>query len=212
MRLQKKTTSQGAGTYQEINKALCLEAPLIIGLCGYSRVGKDTAAKALVQERYFRRIAFADPLKQCLLALNPLVPSDPQDDSSQHLHLRDYCKQVGSWTLAKEHPEVRRLTQVMGTEVGRNILDHDLWVRLAQSKIVDNTIFTDVRFPNEARLVRQKGGYLIRIDRPGYGPVNEHLSDRAFEGWSFDEIFVNDGTIQELQEKLLTWVDQHSAV
>jgi dephospho-CoA kinase len=45
---------------------------MIVGISGYARSGKDEAAKALV-EMGFERRAFADKLREFLLALNPMV-------------------------------------------------------------------------------------------------------------------------------------------
>ena len=47
---------------------------VLIGLCGYAAAGKDTAARVLIDEFFFQRVAFADPIKAALLALDPFVP------------------------------------------------------------------------------------------------------------------------------------------
>lgn len=164
-------------------------------------MGKATAAQVLLDELGFQRIAFAEPIKGALLALDPLIPQD-----GQVIRLSEYC-QTHSWSQAKDHPEVRRLMQIMGTDVGRNLFDPDLWVRLAKRKLestlsVGDVVITDVRFPNEARLVRGYGGLLVRIERPGFGPVNEHVSDRASERWAYDRRIDNDADINSLHGKV----------
>lgn len=176
---------------------------VLIGLCGYAGVGKDTAAEVLLEELAFQRIAFADPIKKALLALDPLVPGAKP---GEFLRLSEFT-QDRDWSEIKEYPEVRRLMQVMGTEVGRNLFDPDIWVRLAERKLestlsVGDVVVTDVRFPNEARLIRGYGGLLIRIDRPGFGPVNEHLSDRASERWAYESRVDNDGDVESLRKKM----------
>jgi hypothetical protein len=61
-------------------------------------------------------------------------------------------------------------------------------------------VITDVRFANEAAAIRSWGGEIIRIDRPGVGPVNGHVSEAMpFEP---DEVIENDGTIEDLQDHL----------
>jgi dephospho-CoA kinase len=45
----------------------------LIGLSGYARSGKDEAAKVLIEEFGFKRIAFADKLRDFLYALDPIV-------------------------------------------------------------------------------------------------------------------------------------------
>lgn len=176
---------------------------VLIGLCGYAGVGKDTAAQVLLEELRFQRIAFADPIKGGLLALDPLVPGAKE---GEYLRLSEFAAER-DWSEIKEYPEVRRLMQILGTEVGRNLFDPEIWVRLAERKLestlsVGDVVITDVRFPNEARLVRGYGGLLVRIERPGYGPVNEHVSDRASERWAYERKVENDGSVDELHEKM----------
>ena len=176
---------------------------VLIGLCGYAGVGKDTAAEVLLEELGFQRIAFADPIKGALLALDPLVPGEKDGE----YHRLSEFSQDRDWSEIKEYPEVRRLMQVMGTEVGRNLFDPEIWVRLAERKLestlsVGDVVVTDVRFPNEARLIRGYGGLLVRIERPGFGPVNEHVSDRASERWAYERRLENDSDEESLREKM----------
>ncbi len=49
-----------------------------------------------------------------------------------------------------------------------------------------NWVITDVRFPNEAQAIKEKGGYVIRIDRPGVKPINDHPSETSLDTWKFD--------------------------
>ncbi len=193
---------------------------LILGLCGYAGVGKDTAARVLLDSFGFQRIAFAAPMRQALLALDPLVPVDPEEspgDAPVRVARLSQLATGHGWGRLKENPEVRRLLQAVGTEVGRNLFDTDFWVKLAERRLestlsVGPVVFTDVRFPNEARLVKKYGGLLLRLERPGYGPVNDHLSDRASATWSYDERIVNDSTVESLHEKMRLFARHLGAV
>lgn len=176
---------------------------MLLGLCGYAGCGKDTAAQVLIEEFHFQRVAFADPIKQALLTLNPYVPN-PENNGFQRI---SEFSEGRDWANVKEYAEVRRLMQIIGTEVGRNLFDPDIWVKLAEAKLastlsVGHTVVTDVRFPNEARLIKKHGGLLIRIGRPGYGAVNEHVSDRASENWTYDHHIDNDGSVDKLFTKM----------
>lgn len=170
---------------------------MIFGLCGYAGVGKDTAARVLVEEFGYKRVAFADPMREALEALDPLIPC-PKAPPRRLLRLVD---ELG-WEVVKGDPEVRRLMQQLGTEVGRNIIGQDIWVNLAAREMDDRTVVTDVRFPNEARLIRGRGGVLVRLDRPGFGPVNEHISDRASANWTYEHHITNDGDVGLLHHKM----------
>jgi hypothetical protein len=63
-----------------------------------------------------------------------------------------------------------------------------------------NWIITDCRFPNEAQAVKDKGGLVIRIDRPGIKPINDHPSEIALDNWKFDYKIANVSDIYALKE------------
>ena len=169
----------------------------VIGLCGYYGSGKDAAATALTDEGW-HRVAFADPVRAMALAIDPII-TFPDELAKR---LSRFVEIVG-WTHAKTHPEVRRLLQRIGTEAVRTIIGQSTWIDLAERSMpADKSIvFTDTRFANEADLIRRYGGKLIRIVRPGCKPATDHVSEQyPFEP---DETIINDGTIDELHEKIL---------
>jgi hypothetical protein len=54
-------------------------------------------------------------------------------------------------------------------------------------EIIDpNWIITDTRFPNEAQAIKDAGGIVIRVDRPGVSAINAHPSETALDNWDFD--------------------------
>lgn len=70
-------------------------------------------------------------------------------------------------------------------------------------------IISDVRFPNEAKAIKDRGGILIRIERDYVlrggpeDPKNQHPSETAldyFEDW--DYIIQNDSTVENLIQKV----------
>lgn len=186
---------------------------MIIGLSGYARSGKDTVADILVKEAGFIRVAFADKLRQALYALNPIVWRERTYDGGNHpigwrtVYLQEIIDQHG-WdgVKATEYgPEVRRLLQRMGTEVGRNILGEDIWVDavLRSIDVTKNYVATDCRFTNEAKAVTRKGGQVWRITRPGVEPANDHISEIGLDTWPWDAVILNDGSLDDLREKVL---------
>lgn len=168
----------------------------LIGLVGRKRVGKDTFALTLVDLHGYTRVAFADPIRDAALALDPIVgrPAIPGDlDGSHDLRLSDVIDAIG-WERAKEHvPEVRRTLQRLGTEVGRTI-DPDVWVRLALERIAAASgpvVVTDVRFENEANAIKRAGGALVRITRPEVETDDPHPSETALDDFPVDHIVRN---------------------
>lgn len=65
-----------------------------------------------------------------------------------------------------------------------------------------NWIITDVRYPNEATAIDNRGGLVIRINRPGIGPANNHMSENSLDSYKFDYTIENSGDIQQLEAKI----------
>ena len=194
----------------------------LVGFCGPATCGKDTAAAALLGTGSWNRVAFAGPLKAAALALDPLVKIDSDHplvvrtwpdahllDEDVLLRLGELVSKVG-WDEAKKHAEVRRILQVMGTECGRDVFGQDCWVKLARKSVITNThsgirtVITDVRFPNEAEMIHEMGGIVVKIIRPGVGPVNSHASDAGISECDFT--IYNDADVDTLHRKVLSLV------
>lgn len=167
---------------------------MILGLCGLARSGKDAAAAHLVDAHGYRRIAFADPMRAALLALDPLV------DIGITIRLSRLVADRG-WDAAKAYPDVRATLQRFGTEVGRKHFGDGFWVDLALRDVTagERVVVTDVRFPNEAAAVRALGGYVVRLERPGAG-LRGLVAGHPSEALAFpvDEVVANDGTLDDL--------------
>jgi hypothetical protein len=107
---------------------------------------------------------------------------------------------------------VRDFLQALGTDSLRNNLHPNVWVNalMADYRPIEynddeqprlpNWIITDCRFPNEAQAVKDKGGLVIRIDRPGVKPINDHPSEVALDNWKFDYKIANVSDIYALKE------------
>jgi len=165
---------------------------LVIGFAGKARSGKDTAGKYLVDEYQFLRYSFAQPLK---------------DAAKIMFHLTD--KQVEQ----KEKPaepwgkSPRELYQKLGTDVARSI-DVNVWVKGAEIFKKENPgrsiVITDVRFSNEAYWIRNQGGIVVYLNSETRG-IHEHTghsSENGISGDDVDIIIQNDGTINQLHEKI----------
>lgn len=173
---------------------------ILLGLSGYARTGKDTVAKILQDQHGFERVSYADALKDMALRINPAVDAW---DGREMFHLADAVGEDG-WEFAKDHyPEVREFLQNLGVAL-RETVDENVWVNLAFRKIdpysgTGRYVVPDVRFPNEMGAIRFVGGRIIRVERPGYGPVNGHVSETALDDAKFDYTLENDGTVTKLE-------------
>lgn len=177
-----------------------------IAFLGKARSGKDTAASWLVRERAYTRVAFADPLKEMALRVDPVIPSPY---AFENVRLSRLVADTG-WDYAKTHyPEVRRLLQAIGQTIRES--DPDYWVNVARRKISGAerwnlpVVVTDVRYPNEADMLRARGFRMVRIVRPGAdaGEGAAHESENLLNDYPTDATVRNHGSI-ELLHRLIS--------
>ena len=116
----------------------------------------------------------------------------------------------------------RQFLQNLGTEAMRNGLHTNVWVnalfadynsidkliRITEEGLEEweegnypNWIITDMRFPNEMEAVVERKGITIRVVRPGV-LVGTHASEIALDDAKFDYEIENNGTIEDLVEKV----------
>ena len=129
------------------------------------------------------------------------------------------------------------LLQLLGTQCGREIIHPNLWVNalfadyegkedkskrkyehIANHKnvIYPSWLVTDVRFPNEAKAIKDRGGLIIRVNRdsgqalidkgihiPKWNCTEEHSSETSLDNYDgFGHVIDNNGSIEELVEKV----------
>jgi dephospho-CoA kinase len=174
---------------------------MIIGLSGYAQSGKDTVAELLCLNYGYKRISFALPMRDAIYTLNPLIEGRSR--------IADVIEEYG-WDVAKANPEVRRLLQVFGTEVGRGMFGENFWVDQAfkRAEEYERVVFSDVRFPNEAQAIIKKGGQVWRVQREGHKPVNLHASETAMDNWRFDDLILNHGSLDDLADEVFMLAKQ----
>lgn len=176
---------------------------MIIGLSGYAQVGKDTVATILVEDYGYTRIGFADIIKKAVYVLDPIITLDG-------MRLAHAVDKYG-WEGAKQAPEVRRLLQVLGSEIGRDLIDPQIWVELTMSAVHQNDkiVISDVRFRNEAEEIKWKHGEIWRVSRiEKDAPVNVHRSETDMDSWDFDQYISNNGTIEDLSREVALLMGQ----
>jgi hypothetical protein len=169
-----------------------------IALCGKARSGKDTVAAHLVAHHGYTRLAFADPLKDMALSVDPLISFA----GCEPFRLSYLVNRYG-WDHAKEmFPEVRRVLQHMGQTVRER--DRSFWIRalLRSAVMIDGPIVvTDVRYPNEYSAMERAGLIPVRVSRPGAGlsgAAGAHASETALDDLTFTEGILNDGSLDLL--------------
>ena len=184
----------------------------IIGLSGYARSGKDEAAKVLVEEFGFIRVAFADKLRDFLYALNPIVEVEWRPTTvprAEYWCVQDVVNLHGwdGYKATRFGPEIRRLLQRLGTEAGRNTMWDTIWIDAAFANLPEDAkvVVTDARFPNEAEAIKERGGNIVRVTRNGVGPAVQadgtiHPSETSLDDWAFDYHIWNNFSLEQYHE------------
>ena len=175
----------------------------IIGLAGRKGAGKDTAASLIQQHmRGWERIAFADPIRAALSAM--------LEGFNFGYHLTPERKEQPIPGLHGQ--SARSLAQTLGTEWGRDCVHPDLWITLAMRQLdiaeqcdATGAVITDVRFPNEAKVIRASGGRVWWIEPNDRlpGTTDAHRSESSLSVHDIDRCIPNDTDIGDLGLRIL---------
>jgi hypothetical protein len=176
----------------------------IIGLGHYSRTGKDSLANALVASLHeldpklrVVKLPFAWKLKDvaCQLYGWAGLKDMAYYDTKEHEHERDVViPAIGKTPV--------QIWVALGTPAIREQVHDRTWIDYVLHAVdTDVLIIPDVRFPNEVEAIKDHGGKLVKVVRPGYGP-RKTKADRALLGWDgWDYVFGGSGQMLELQRR-----------
>lgn len=173
----------------------------LIAFCGKAGSGKSTAADHLVAKGW-KRVKFAGPLKNMLRTLYA-------DAGLTEAQIEDRIEGV-----SKETPDPllmgctpRHAMITLGSDWGRDQIGHSLWTGLWFQRVSNlmkagyNVVVDDLRFPNEAMLVREMEGQIITIGRRDHVVIDspsENYSPSA------DYVVDNNGSVEDLYLELDT--------
>lgn len=169
---------------------------MIICLTGKAGAGKGTVATYLQNRHQFHIVSFAGPIRSMLIAGLGLRPEDFQHGRKE---------QPLDW-LGRSP---RQLSQTLGTEWGRELVDKDLWIKLACRKVSwlhdagFDVVIDDCRFDNEALAMSDMGAILVRVHRPSTIQVAAHISEAGITlPERMLDVIHNDGTVEQLHEQV----------
>jgi hypothetical protein len=168
--------------------------PLVIGITGRKRHGKDSVGLWLARQYGYQPLSFAGTLKEAAALIFGLTFEQLHGDTA------DKERTDPRWGKSS-----REILQLLGTEVGRAI-HPEVWIRSAflhaEKAGYERVVITDVRFPNEAEAVRARGGKVIKVVRPSLVTTDQHASEAGVDDITPDVEFLNDGTMDDLRSKV----------
>lgn len=174
---------------------------MIIGISGKTGSGKDTLAAILQYvdpERKWQVKKFAGKLKEAASLLTG-VPIDKWEDQEFKNQLMPVI--WGSMTY-------REFLQKFGTEAVRDHVHINTWCNALFAGYTpdQNWIITDVRFPdNEAKGIRDRGGFLIRMNRDG-SPKLDHISETALDNYAGFYLTIDNNSTMETLVNMAVYI------
>lgn len=194
---------------------------MIIGLIGFIGSGKGTVGEILQEEGYVRD-SFAKPVKDAVAVMFGWPRELLEGDTELSRRWREEPDVFWSEKFGYSFSP-RLALQLMGTEAGRGVFHPDLWViSLFNRSKGKDVVVTDVRFQNEIKYIQENGGLIFRVKRgedpEWYESLSKlkenklrslymedkgvHLSEWDWIGSDYDYLIENNGTIQDLRQKV----------
>lgn len=209
---------------------------MILGVTGFIGSGKDTVADYLCTFHGFKRVSFAASLKDAVAAVfgwdRELLEGSTKTSREWREQQDDWWTNRLGMSITP-----RWVLQYWGTDVLRNHFHTDIWVASVENKLrqsKDNIVITDCRFANEVTAIKNVGGTTMRISR-GLKPewydaavsfnkgewgnmswsiskgkldkLNVHASEYSSVGLDYDFYIDNDGSIDDLHQKIKSIVN-----
>lgn len=204
---------------------------MIVGVVGFIGSGKGTVGEILKQHN-FHQLSFASSLKDVTADMFGWPRHLLEGDTEESRTFREQRDEYWSQEFDKDFTP-RLALQLMGTEVGRNVFHEDFWViktkmemHKKMSEGIENFVITDVRFPNEIKMITSEGGVLIELKRgitPHWYDIASkansgdnhalqwmknqsgvHPSEWSWIGYDVDYVIENNGTLEDLKKKIIS--------
>jgi hypothetical protein len=205
---------------------------MVYGISGYAGSGKDEVASMIQKiqpDKDWQVKKFAGKLKTVASILTGIPEKNFEDQDFKNTMLgNEWANRRGNHTQMS----VREFLQILGTEAIRIGLHRNAWVNALMCdysteqgidilddgnmklwfKDVPNWLITDCRFNNEAIAIKERGGIIIRVNRPGVFPVNNHPSETDLDRWNFDAVINNDGNLNDLYTKVKNILENENII
>lgn len=154
--------------------------PIRIALTAKPHSGKDTTANALVDQLGFERLAFSTPAKLAIEALTGVQHDESTKDDKNIPTADGFVSQRDLWRLIAE-------------TFAKPVFGRDHFAKVAMRKLeraragqLLRVVVTDLRFPEEARLLKEHGFIVIEVQREGY-TLPSDIGDHYVENYCLDD-------------------------
>lgn len=192
---------------------------MIVAFAGQKGSGKDEAIRGILAAvPGAKRFAFAGRLKAIARELWDLTDAQTDGDEKEtplpHVVYMDSqldgMQRLTGLPIAPRGlvaTTPRQLLQYLGTEYVRSV-DSEYWIRTLLEEIEDfqcgelvsMPLIADCRYPNEVQAVRNAGGRVVRVVRPGlpWGAHSDHPSETGIDALDVHAEIANTGTLDDL--------------
>ena len=212
---------------------------MIIGIVGHIGSGKDTVGNIITQQSQGRRDSFAAPLKDVCASIFGWQRDLLEGDTIESREFRETPDIFWTRKTGIDNFTPRLALQLMGTDVLRDHFHQDIWInsleyRMRKVSNNDTVVITDARFTNELDLIKALFGTIIWVQRDelpewfetaveanGGNVVSKrimqsryrdvHQSEWDWAGYPVEHIIRNTGTLDQLEFKTLSILEQIKA-
>lgn len=190
--------------------------------------GKSTVARLICKHRNAFILPFAQPVKKATVQFLQAFGIGIQD-AAGYVYIDKESQLPGM----PEGVTARFVQQRLATDFVRKMIDPDAWVKAWERQLCDPSFYADrredqiivvddMRFMGEAISVMKRDGQLWRIVNPSAIRADErrrrykgflgklfhlkkgkHASEGNLDDLEFDVTIVNDGTVEQLEAKVL---------
>ncbi len=190
----------------------------MFGFSGQKGSGKDTLANTCKI-----KLSFAEPLKTMCSAVFGDIFSD--SDKNKTMSIKMNAGQIARLVIEinkyekiaaekiindltdKTFTSPREILQYIGTDIIRKYVNDNFWINIMENRVnncVESSVgVSDVRFPNERKLLRKYGYKLILVRRDLVkDQASFHSSENSFGlEEEYDYIINNNSSIEDLYTK-----------
>lgn len=130
-------------------------------------------------------------------------------------YIKQYAKVISGWD-GSEESKPRTLLQQLGTDIIRNNIDNEFFIKRiigdikVYSYYFDAITISDARLPEEINAIKNEFNnvYRVKIERPNFcnnlnADERKHITETALDNFSdYDIVITNDGSISDLNKKI----------